>query len=217
MHVWHLQWDTDADAAMIAAAAHVLSLEERRRADRIRVLPARCAAALSWGFLRRRLGRYLDRPPTELAFQLGPHGKPYLVAAANPDRLMFNLSHSGGHILLAVTRGREIGVDVEVVQPRRLLLEIAQRHYHPRELDELNRRSAGAQVPQFYRYWTLKEAWIKALGLGLHYPIRTLDFSAQVNSPGGAPFQAEGRGWWCRELAVHPDVKGAAVVARPAG
>lgn len=115
--------------------------------------------------LRGVLGRYLDEAPEEIELGSGEHGKPELARA--PERLAFNLSHSGALALIAVTRGREVGVDVERVKPARDLVAIAARALEP-EAAAAVREAAGAErVRLFYELWTQHEARLKCLGVGL--------------------------------------------------
>jgi 4'-phosphopantetheinyl transferase len=154
----------------------LLCAEERARAARILGERERILWARSRGVLRALLGRYLDRDPRELRFVLGPYGKPALVSEG-PTRpgptedLRFNLSHSGGLALYAVTVGREVGVDVEV--PCRRVDEVA---VAARVLGrEQARRLASIEDPvtraqEFTRAWVAHEAAVKCPGLGLATP-----------------------------------------------
>ena len=216
LHLWHYQWGPDTDEADIRAHYALLNSGERRRTDRFKVEHARIAATLSSGILRRRIGSYLDRPPTVLSFRTGPHGKPYLAGEDQAVPLMFNISHSGPHILMAFTSGEEIGVDVEIVRDRKFLQQIADRHYHDNELTDIRWKPAAEQEAEFYRYWTMKEAWIKALGVGLRYPIQSLDFSRQMMGAGETYFEAEDRSWWCSKLDGAENARAAVVVERRA-
>ncbi|HWY18368.1 MAG TPA: hypothetical protein VNY27_06615 [Solirubrobacteraceae bacterium] len=141
-------WRVDLGRAMDDGLSDLLCAEERARAARI--VPARKRAlwARSRGILRALLARYLDADPRELRFQPGPHGKPglrdHVEGRSAPGRksdLRFNLSHSGELMLVAVSAGREVGVDIE----------------HARE----------RYTAEFLRTWTTREATVKCLGTGL--------------------------------------------------
>jgi len=211
--LFHVRWSLEGDAAELASLRPLLSKTETGRADRFRVEPARGCYILSWGILRILLGALTGTPPEAIEFDFGAYGKPYLPGPKNPDRLMFNLSHSGDDILFAFTRIAEIGVDIETARERTLMDRIAERHYHPNEFGDLKKLTGPAFVDRFYEYWTLKEAWIKALGHGLNYPISTLDFSA-VLPAGGMNCRIENANWWCRPLQLRPGVPGACVIRR---
>jgi 4'-phosphopantetheinyl transferase len=120
--------------------------------------------AARWA-LRRVLARYLDQPAAEIALELGENDKPQL--ADRSSGLRFNLSHSRDLVLIAVAREREVGVDVERVEPDRDLLALAERALAPEALAEI-RAAAPADRPRaFYRAWTRHEARLKCLGTGL--------------------------------------------------
>jgi 4'-phosphopantetheinyl transferase len=117
------------------------------------------------------LGRYLDLPPSVVPIAIDPNGKPRV---ADGD-LRFNLAHSGDVTLVAVTRGCEIGVDVELLRSIDYAREIAARSFHPAELAAI-RAASAAQLPAlFMRLWTRKEAVLKAVGAGLGYPLDAFD------------------------------------------
>jgi 4'-phosphopantetheinyl transferase len=115
--------------------------------------------------LRRVLAPYLGEAPEEIELSAGEHGKPRL--ADEPERLAFNLSHSGPLALVAVARDREVGVDVERVRPERDLLALAERALAPEQAVAV-REAAGPERPRlFYELWTRHEARLKCLGVGL--------------------------------------------------
>jgi 4'-phosphopantetheinyl transferase len=95
----------------------------------------------------------------------GEHGKPRL--AAEPERLAFNLSHSGGLTLVAVTRGREVGVDVEREKPERDLVALAERALTPEDAAAVRGAGEDERARVFYGHWTRHEARLKCLGIGL--------------------------------------------------
>jgi len=96
------------------------------------------------------------------------HGKPRL--ASEPERLAFNLSHSGGLALVAVTRGREVGVDVEREKPGRDLAALAERALAPEDAAAVRAAGEEERAPLFYDLWTRHEARLKCLGVGLGRP-----------------------------------------------
>ncbi len=133
--------------------------------------------ARSRGMLRALLGRYLDRDPLDLRFVLGPHGKPAL-AFEGPTRpgptedLRFNLSHSGDLALVAVTSGREVGIDVEVAARGPLdELAVAARVLGDEQARRLAALNSRARARAFLRAWVAHEAVVKCLGLGLATPL----------------------------------------------
>lgn len=119
------------------------------------------------GLLRHVLGAWTGDDPRSLRFRTGPHGKPEL-----PGGPVFNLSHSGEWWLLGIADGGRLGVDVEVHRPLADLAALARSTFHPDEADEvLAHPDAAARERAFFRVWARKEAFIKAVGLGLSYPL----------------------------------------------
>jgi 4'-phosphopantetheinyl transferase len=127
------------------------------------------------------LSRYLDISPGLLRFSYNRYGKPALVDAAGDASLRFNVSHSGGVALYAVTRGREVGLDVEAIRADLASLEIAVRFFSQAEVATLRALPAEQQTLGFFNCWTRKEAYIKALGEGLS---RSLQSFAVSLTPG---------------------------------
>jgi 4'-phosphopantetheinyl transferase len=146
--------------------------------------------------------------PTRLVFERGAHGKPALVG----HELEFSFSRSGQWALLAVSRDRPVGVDVERVKPGRAVDRIARRRFAPAEAAALARQE-GDRAAAFHRCWTGKEAYAKGLGAGLTVGLATFSVAAlidgltrcavgawdvqQLPAPGGhvAALAAPGSGW----------------------
>ena len=149
----------------------VLSPEERARADRFVRANSQSQFTVAHGALRHILGATLDADPRTLYFTEQSYGKPSLPG--NP--LRFNLSHAGDLALLAVGYGRELGVDVEPIRSLPDARSLAQRFFSPSE--NANLRNVGhANLPRaFFECWTRKEAFIKAIGQGLSYPLESFD------------------------------------------
>jgi len=165
-----LLWRVDLDAAPDPAALAALSPAERQRADRF-VFPrdgARFVAAHA--ALRQLLAAQTGIPAARLEFVEGDTGKPALTGPAGAEGsevLHFNLSHSQGLALVAVSRGAEVGVDVELERAMPDAMELAGRCFSPQETADLRAAPPAARDRAFLVGWTRKEACIKALGLGL--------------------------------------------------
>jgi phosphopantetheinyl transferase len=115
--------------------------------------------------LRRVLALYLDEAPEEIGLARDERGKPRL--AAEPERLAFNLSHSGALTLVAVSCGREVGVDVERAKPERDLVALAERALGPEDAAAVRVAGGDERTRLFYELWTRHEARLKCLGVGL--------------------------------------------------
>ena len=171
VHVWAARLDPPPER--VAALRATLAADERARADRFRFEVHRRRFAVGRGLLRELLGAYLGAPPERLAFVYGERGKPDLApATARPGApLHFNLSHSHELAVLAVTREREIGADVEQLKPMDDLERIAERFFSAPENAALRGLPPAERQRAFFRCWTRKEAYLKAVGVGLAAPL----------------------------------------------
>lgn len=160
----------------------MLSQDEKERAGRYHFQKDRDQFIVARGSLRIILGLYLSRRPELLRFRYSRFGKPDL---AEPEfsELCFNLSHSHGLALLAVTRRREVGIDVERVRPQVVDEGIAERFFSPREVATLRALPVEQQPDAFFNCWTRKEAYIKARGEGLSLPLDMFDVSLTTGEP----------------------------------
>ena len=148
-----------------------LSPDERRRARRFLSAHDADGFVVARGVLRSLLGRYLRCDPHSLEFSYGHGGKPELPAPASGPHLGFNLAHSGSVALIAVARGRRVGVDVEALRAVPEWDRIARHHFSARENRELRALAPDERHKAFLRGWTRKEALVKAIGAGLDHPV----------------------------------------------
>ena len=147
-----------------------LAPEEQARAERfVRPHVARdFRRARFW--LRTTLGAYLSRDPREVKFEYGLHGKPE-AAGPTPFPIRFNLSHTGGRVLLGVSNGKILGVDVESHRTQLDRPGMARRYFSAAEVAEFETFPHEEQIAAFFRGWTRKEAYLKARGSGLALPL----------------------------------------------
>lgn len=157
----------------------LLDAAERERAQRFVHASDRRRFISAHGLMRIVLGRCIDRHPAQLRFAAGPHGKPALVDS--PAEVCFNLSHAGERALFAVSATRPLGVDIELERPTDVL-ELAGRFFSPAEYRALSALPVGAQQRAFFRGWTRKESFVKALGDGLSFPLEGFDVSFDEQS-----------------------------------
>ncbi len=156
----------------LTAAADVLDAEEQTRAARLRMEADRLTYSAAHVLLRRALSRWCPIAPAQWRFSRSDHGRPEVDTGALPAAtgLRFNLSHTRGLVCCAVTRHAPVGVDVECLRPIRDRLALAQRFFTADEAAAIaaaGRRGARAEAESFYAFWTLKEAYVKARGLGI--------------------------------------------------
>ena len=153
----------------------LLSPDERRRAESFYFRKDRDRFVLARALLRIVLGRYLKLNAAEVRFSYSAYGKPALAQGCGTGEIRFNLSHSNALALYAVTRGREIGVDIEYIRPELAGEEIAERFFSAAEAEALRRLPAHQRTEAFFNCWTRKEAYIKAIGEGLSVPLNEFD------------------------------------------
>ncbi len=203
VHVWRVA--LNIKESRIQSLRRTLTADERARAERFHFQKDRDQFTVARGALRVILGRYLDVEPSRLRFSYSPYGKPSLSRESGAGDLSFNLSHAGEMALYAVTRGREIGIDVERIRTDFASEQIAERFFSPREVAVLRALSGKMQPQAFFNCWTRKEAYIKARGEGLSLPLDQFDVSlvpgqmAALLSTSGDPQEAFR--WSLREVA----------------
>ena len=178
VHLW--RWPLDIAPHDLAAAWTILDPDERARADRFHFPLDRTRFVAARAGLRRRLGQALDRSPETVRFIYGPFGKPAL--AHHGERLSFNLSHSGEVAVLAVATAFELGADIEQLRdidvPR-----LAAHTFAPAEAAQIASLPPADRQASFFRCWTRKEAYVKALGRGFDLPLASFTVSL---APGDA-------------------------------
>jgi 4'-phosphopantetheinyl transferase len=210
VHVWKIALDQPAGA--IGEMRGLLSADELARADRFRVERGAERYTVGRGVLRTLLGRYIGVPPQALAFAYNEFGKPELAGS----EVCFNLSHSHGIALVAVTRGRAIGVDIERVREEVMRERIAERFFSPAEARALAGLPPGQQAQAFFNCWTRKEAWIKARGQGLSIALDSFEVTLAPGEPARLvatrPDAEEAGRWSLRALDCEPGFAAALAV-----
>ena len=165
VHVWRA--DLDLPTWRLQPLVQTLSSDEQVRADRFYFEKDRKYFIAGRGLLRTILGHYLDLEPSQLQFSYSSRGKPTLVNTNTPEALCFNLSHSNGLALYAVTRSRSIGIDLEHVRPMPDAEKLAKRFFSPHEYAVISTLLPEQKQEAFFNAWTRKEAYLKATGDGL--------------------------------------------------
>jgi 4'-phosphopantetheinyl transferase len=216
VHVWRAK--LDQPSLRIRSLLDTLAPEERKRARQFHFPKDRDNFVVARGLLRTILGRYLHLEPHQLGFRYSFYGKPFLVEEYNRSDLRFNLSHSHGLVLFAITRGRELGIDLEYIRPNLAEEEIAERFFSTYEVAILRALPAHLQAEAFFNCWTRKEAYIKAKGEGLSLPLDKFDVSLAPGEP-AALLRIRGdvedlSRWTMVELAPGVGYIGALVVER---
>ena len=137
----------------------------------------------SHSLVRRALSRYSNIPPGKWRYVKNAHGKPRIDPKLGSVPLSFSLSHTKGLAVVAVTAGADVGVDVESMDRRVDAAKISGRFFSPEESVPLQKCRPGRLREHFFRYWTLKECYMKARGLGLSLPLDSFSFRLAEGLP----------------------------------
>ncbi|RLB64448.1 MAG: hypothetical protein DRH08_09585 [Deltaproteobacteria bacterium] len=189
VHLWRFPLDCHESLESF------LNDDESQRARRLRVPGKKRDFIVARARLRQILSRYLDLAPEILRFNYGPSGKPALEGQPT-DGPAFNLAHSGRWGLCAVTRGIEVGVDIENVDRQLDYEKLAAHFFSASERNWLQASSALRRRRNFFRIWTRKEAWLKAKGSGFSDPDQDI---GPAHLEGSCTYDGA---WWLKNFSV---------------
>jgi 4'-phosphopantetheinyl transferase len=184
----------------------LLSEAERARQARFRFARDQDSYLLAHALVRGTLAALLGEDARALQFEDGEHGRPELVTPQTTPRVRFNLSHTEGLVACAFALEHDVGVDVEHVDRRVEIAELSKSVFSPSERERLlGRADEHARRQRFFELWTLKEAYIKAVGKGLALPLRAISFELDAGELPTVAFAgdiADAAERWA--LHVHP-------------
>lgn len=186
-HLWWARPERFSDPAALARYRATLTDDEREKTDRFRFARDRHTCLITRMLVRTTLSRYGNVHPKRWRFRTNDYGRPEIFAPAST--LRFNLSHTNGLIVCLVSRARQVGVDVESLERTGRWMDLADRYFSPRETDALQRVNTASRPTRFLEFWTLKESYIKARGLGLAIPLADFSFNLPARSPDGITIQ----------------------------
>jgi 4'-phosphopantetheinyl transferase len=182
------------------AGLDLLDSNERARWHSFRFHKDRRLYSCAHALLRSALSAYTTVDPRDWKFQTGPWGRPELAGPLENVDLRFSLSHTGGLAVCAIARGHSIGIDVELINDSFDLMAIAQLNFTGSECAQIASAPAHLKPEVFCSVWTLKEAYVKARGLGLSLPLKS--FSVTVAPPSIRP-TADDWPHWYASLSRH--------------
>ncbi|MBL9090150.1 MAG: 4'-phosphopantetheinyl transferase superfamily protein [Planctomycetaceae bacterium] len=218
--LWYADYLTFAAEDSLAALAATLDDDERTRMTRFLFERDRRSYAISHGLLRIILSAYAAVEPSLWRYRHNDYGKPEIAEPAQHCALRFNLSHTRGAMLCGVTRDGELGVDVEATARDASCVELADRYFSPSEVADLRRLPIDARRDRFFRLWTLKEAYIKARGMGLAIPLDQFSYAFSDGEPTptvrisfAPPLIDDPQNWQFTERRMTPSFRAAAAVA----
>lgn len=173
VHLWLAPTTGEAERRLPAAWA-LLDASEQARAGRFLVEHARTEYVLSHALVREALSAHTGVDPRDFSFRAGEHGKPDIASPAEHAGLRFNLSHSRGVAAVAVTAGREVGVDVEERSERVAIEDVGRKIFTPSGLAAFEALPQERRRAFFFAKWTLKEAFVKARGDGFSMDVQRI-------------------------------------------
>ena len=214
VHVWKIDLDGGPDTT--TTLLDLLSEKERGQARRFHHMRDRSGYVISHGMLRMLLGGYLDVQPGTIDVALTADGKPYLLPLPGRPSVSFNLSHSGGLAVIGIAAGPEIGIDIEYLDRDFPLTDAARQVLTDTEFEALASLPEQFRIPAFYRFWTMKEAYLKGVGTGIAREMNSFEVSVVSGKPAyrcGAADVPKGAGDWILfELPPIPGYAGALAV-----
>jgi len=178
LHIWRIS--LEINSSYLAGYQSSLAKDELYRASKFRYANDRLHFIAARGILRGLLANYLCIDPKDITFRYGPHGKPDLV---NDRSLKFNLTHAAGMALVALTKKHNIGVDLERIKVNVEFEEIAKQFFATGEVKNLLALPIDQRPQGFFNCWTRKEAFIKAKGNGLSFPLDQFEVALKPNEP----------------------------------
>ena len=175
IHLWTINPQEVTEPAALTALKNLLSPAEIAKTQRYRTSKAQHNALITRAFVRLILSQYAQIAPQDWLFDTGEHGKPELKNA--PFALRFNLSHNDNLLICALCLNYDIGCDVESLSRRISVQAIARRYFSASEYQAIQQLEPSLQRARFFEYWTLKEAFVKATGLGISQGLDTFSFT----------------------------------------
>jgi 4'-phosphopantetheinyl transferase len=216
VHCWRVSLAQPESA--IRKLAQVLNEEESARADRFYFSRDHNRFVVARAGLRVILSRYLKTNPAKIQFSYSAYGKPALAGDPSASELQFNLGHSHEVAIYAFSLRRQLGIDIEHIRPEVSGDEIAERFFASEEIATLRKIPSNQRTEAFFNCWTRKEAYIKARGEGLTFPLGDFVVTMSPGEPArllsvrDAPQEAAR--WYLQELDPGPGYAAAVAIER---
>jgi len=210
VRVWTI--DLDEEPALVSALLPCLSGDERLRASRFRTTEHRLRFVVAHGALRHVLSGCTGVPPAQIALATTATGKPFIPGSS----LAFNLSHSDGLAICAVTAEGELGADLERVRPLDDADALVERFFAADERRQYDALAPKDRLATFYSIWTRKEAFLKATGAGLNRELQSfdVDVAPDATAPGLRSMVDPPGRWTLRAFVPQPGYVAAVALDR---
>jgi 4'-phosphopantetheinyl transferase len=190
VHLYVALEDQIREPTLLAAYEALLTPEERARKQRYYFEKNRHEYLITRALVRSVLSRYAPVRPAAWTFSANSWGCP-AIASPEGTGLRFNLSNTRGLVCCLVAADRDVGIDVEDLTREGETVDIADRFFSPSEVVELRSQPEERRRARFFDYWTLKEAYIKARGMGLAIPLDHFSFQLSAGAPIGIAFDPQ--------------------------
>ena len=193
--------DEIQDDKLLVEYENLLPAEELDRLGKFRFTEHRKRYLVGRALLRTTLAKYVGIGPDLITFSRGSHGRPFLPQSQHSGNLQFSLSYTDGLVAVAMISDKQIGSDIEHTGRQIDCLDIAHSYFTREEYQELKSLSEPRRRIRFFEFWTQKEAYVKARGLGLHLALDEVNF-ASSDTAKGPPliFKKDSRYWQFRLL-----------------
>ena len=179
VHLWHTN-PSDSPGDVLKEYFALLSFDEQKQLERFNFNKDRNIYLVTRALVRLVLSRYADVIPRDWRFSKTQYGRPFVYSPENGKPLIFNISHTDGIVVLALCKEMSVGIDVEEEGRNDVDMEFAKEFLSESELDSLSRTPRSEWKKKIIEFWTLKEAYAKAKGLGLFLPFKQLSFDLEV-------------------------------------
>ncbi len=206
VQVWQIPLQVSENT--VSAYFTCLSSDEKSRANRFKFADDKRRYVVARGTLRHLLGQALVRSPQSITFSYGKYGKPSI------DGVYFNLSHSGEIALCVLGHHRQVGIDIERLKTIQRLDGMMERCLSSGELAQVKSMPSSEQLQAFLQRWTCKEAYLKAIGLGLTQSMQTVEVQLSPPRLASVPIDCP-EGWYLDVVPMPENYVGALVGAGP--
>jgi len=189
-HVWFIRPDLIRNKTTLDVCMRMLSEQEREQCQRFRFPEDSHHYLVSHALVRNVLSKYVEVPPYGWVFSRSDHGRPEVANPGLPP-MRFNLSHTKGLAACIVTLSSDCGIDVEKIYARHNPIGVAKRMFSSPEYEHMQQLNGRVQLEYFFTRWTLREAYVKARGIGISFPTRKLNFNIEYSNGINVEFQSE--------------------------
>lgn len=176
--IWHIAGDSKDHQQYVP----YLTAQELQQSYQFVFEQDQHLSILTRAYIKIVIAKYIDISPNEISFIKSEYGKPQVNQAICKTPIEFNISHTNGHIVIAISQNTPVGIDIEMKRESNGV-DIAKRFFNKKEVEHLLNSPEETQITEFIRIWTLKEAALKTIGLGISNEMDNFDVTAALFSP----------------------------------